>query len=106
MLSMRLMKKLATLATWLRIAAATPHTFSARRYKRAPPSRTLSCANSSVTLMLIPSLMSCWIAGMPSGVAGIFTMRLGRFTAFHSRRASLMVPSVSLARNGDTSRLT
>ena len=35
---------------------------------------------------------------MPAGVAGTFTIRLGRFTAAQSRNASATVASVSLAK--------
>ena len=40
------------------------------------------------------------------GSAGIFTMRFGRFTARHSRRASRTVAAVSCASAGATSMLT
>ena len=45
-----------------------------------------------------PAPISWRIAGMPAGVAGTFTIRLGRSTAAHSRSASATVASVSLAR--------
>ena len=48
--------------------------------------------------MLMPSPIRCWIAGRPSGVAGTLTIRFLRPTSFHSRSASAMVPSVSIAR--------
>ena len=35
---------------------------------------------------------SCWIAGMPSAVPGILIITFSRPTAFHSRRASSIVP--------------
>ena len=46
------------------------------------------------------------IAGMPAIVAGILIMRLGRSTASQMRRAAAIVPAVSFAKRGDTSRLT
>ena len=54
--------------------------------------------NSKVMLMFSPRPISWRMAGMPAGVAGTFTIRLGRSTAAHSRSASAMVASVSLAR--------
>ena len=45
-------------------------------------------------------------AGVPALVPGTLIIRFGRSTARHSRRASAMVPSVSMARVGETSRLT
>src|SRR5690625_4923487 len=57
----------------------------------------------SVTLTLMPSAIAAVIAGSPSGVAGIFTRRLGRSTSCHSSRAWARVPSVSCARYGSTS---
>ncbi len=39
--------------------------------------------------MFSPRAISWRIAGMPAGVAGTFTIRLGRSTAFHSRSASV-----------------
>ena len=41
--------------------------------------------------MFSPRPVSWRIAGMPAGVAGTFTIRLGRSTAAHSRRASPIV---------------
>ncbi len=41
----------------------------------------------SVTLMFTPSVRARSMAGTPSVVAGIFTMRLGRFTRFWYSRA-------------------
>jgi len=48
-------------------------------------------------LTLIPSLISCWMAGSPSAVAGTLMKTLGRFSAAHNRRASSIVPLVSCA---------
>ena len=48
--------------------------------------------------MFSPRPISSRIAGMPAGVAGTFTIRLGRFTAAQSRNASATVASVSLAK--------
>jgi hypothetical protein len=44
--------------------------------------------------MLIPSLMSCSMPGMPSGVAETLTKRFSRPTVFQSRLASI-APCVS-----------
>jgi hypothetical protein len=57
-------------------------------------------------LILRPSLMSCRMAGMPSLVAGTFTITLGRLILLKKRRASAMLPAVSWANLGDTSMLT
>ena len=38
--------------------------------------------------MLRPSAIICWIAGTPSSVAGIFTIRFGRLTRSCSSRAA------------------
>ncbi len=46
------------------------------------------------------------MAGMPAGEAGTLIITLGRPMAFHSRRASAIVRSVSLATAADTSKLT
>ena len=46
------------------------------------------------------------IAGMPSAVAGIFTITFGFATSFHSRCASAIVRAVSFAQRGATSMLT
>src|SRR5512143_1309293 len=59
-----------------------------------------------VTLTLMPASIAYRIAGKPSRVAGIFTIRLGRFTRFQSRLASDNVACESFARYGLTSRLT
>ena len=56
--------------------------------------------------MLIPSEISVRIAGTPGSVPGTLTIRFGRSTACHSRRASTIVSSVRKPRYGDTSRLT
>ena len=103
--SMRLIKKLATLATPL--GSPPPATNASRPeiYASATASY-IDIWNSRVTLTLIPSLMSCLMAGMPAGVAGTLIMTFGRDTVCHSRRASAMVPAVSWARYGETSRLT
>ncbi len=52
---------------------------------------------------LMPRPISSRIAGMPSCVAGTFTITLSRAIDAHSRSASAIVPSVSWARSGDTS---
>jgi hypothetical protein len=57
----------------------------------------------SVTFTLTPSASTLVMAGMPSTVAGIFTIRLGRSTVFHRSSASATVASVSPARRGSTS---
>ena len=70
---------------------------------------TRSCiasAKMSVTLTLRPSAKVRWIAGMPSSVAGILIMRLGRSTRSQSVRAVAIVASVSCDSDGGTSRLT
>ncbi len=56
--------------------------------------------------MLMPSDRHFWMAGRPAFVPGILIMMFGRFSAFHRRRASAAVPSVSCASLGETSRLT
>ena len=56
-----------------------------------------------MTLMLRPSAIIRWMAGRPSGVAGIFTYRLGRAILSWRARAAPIVPSVSAARAGSTS---
>ena len=53
--------------------------------------------------MLSPSAIDCSMAGTPAAVAGIFTIKFGRFTVLHRRRASRIVDGVSLARRGATS---
>jgi len=63
----------------------------------------MSTAKIRVTLTLMPSLMSCSMAGMPAGVAGILIIRLGLSISFHSLRACSMLPWVSLASSGQTS---
>ncbi len=70
---------------------------------------TRSCiaiAKISVMLMLRPSASDRPIAGMPSSVAGILTMRLGRSTRSQKVRAIATVPSVSCDSDGGTSMLT
>lgn len=57
-------------------------------------------------LTLMPAPVSSWMTGIPSGVAGTFTIRLGRSTAAHSRRASAAVAALSWASSGETSMLT
>src|SRR6266511_5144126 len=80
MVSTRLTKKLATEWIWS-IGWPCPT-------RRSRPLRyaSITCsyidtANSSVTLMLSPSAIICSIAGTPSCVPGILTIRLGRSTA-------------------------
>ena len=60
----------------------------------------------SVTLMLRPSAIIASMAGTPSGVAGIFTITLGRASRSWSSRAWVIVPSVSAASAGETSMET
>jgi hypothetical protein len=103
--SMRLMKKEATLATR---ETSPPEAANASRpsmYASATFSYA-SWAKSRVMLTLSPSAVAWRMAGMPSGVAGILMKTLGRAARRLRRRASLSVPSVSRARYGDTSRLT
>ena len=57
-------------------------------------------------LTLIPSEVSWRMAGIPSRVPGTLIITLGLDRADQSLRASAMVPSVSWARWGETSRLT
>ncbi len=56
--------------------------------------------------MLRPSATMARTAGTPSAVAGIFTYRLGSSTSSWKWRAAVIVPSVSCARPGATSRDT
>ena len=56
--------------------------------------------------MFTPSVSICRMAGKPSFVPGILIKTFGRFTAAKSLRASPMVPAVSRARVGETSKLT
>ena len=95
--SMRLMKKLATLATLPTSRARRPNSSNPAMYACATCSYTL-CENNSVTLTLMPTLMSCRNAGIPSGVPGTLIITFSRPTAFHRRLASSSVPSVSRAR--------
>jgi len=53
--------------------------------------------------MLRPSAIDCSIAGTPAAVAGILTIKFGRLTVLHNRRASRIVACVSLASFGETS---
>ncbi len=53
--------------------------------------------------MLRPSAVIASIAGMPSGVAGIFTSRLGWVMRSCRSRAAAMVALVSRASSGATS---
>ena len=53
--------------------------------------------------MLRPSAIIWRMAGTPSFVAGIFTKTLGSAMRWWRERASAIVPSVSLAREGATS---
>ena len=62
--------------------------------------------NSSVMLMFRPSAIIASIAGTPSGVPGIFTIRFGRLMRSTHWRTSRIVPSVSCARSGETSTET
>ena len=63
-------------------------------------------AKIRVTLTLIPSLVTCVIAVRPSGVAGIFTNMLSRFTADRRARAMSAVAAASRASRGSTSMET
>lgn len=56
-----------------------------------------------VMLMLRPSAIIASMAGTPSAVAGIFTMRLGSSIRAWSRRAAAIVAAVSRASSGATS---
>ncbi len=104
-LSMRLTKKLATLATRSTGRPLLTRASMASTNARATSSYA-SFAKSRVTLTLIPSVSSVRMAGTPSGVAGTLIMTLGRLTSFQRRRASSRVPCVLFARSGATSRLT
>ena len=66
----------------------------------------LSSEKISVTLILIPSEIICSIAGSPSFVAGIFTIRFFLPILFQNIRTSSMVASVECAECGLTSTLT
>lgn len=46
-------------------------------------------------LTLMPAPVSSWITGIPAGVAGTFTIRLGRSITDHNRLASAVVAAVS-----------
>ncbi len=48
--------------------------------------------------MLMPSPISVAMAGTPASVPGTLTIRFGRSTAAHKRRASTTVACVSFAR--------
>ena len=63
-------------------------------------------AKIRVTLTLTPSLVTCVIAVRPSGVAGIFTNMLSRFTADRRARAMSAVAAASRASRGSTSMET
>ena len=65
--------------------------------------RYRSRAKISVTLTLIPSLVTWVIAASPSWVAGILTNRLSRSTALRNARAVPAVAPVSRASRGSTS---
>ncbi len=103
--SMRLTKKLATLAS-LEMSFPSAARFSSPAMYASATFSYADCANSSVTLMLMPSLISVWNAGTPSGVPGTLIITFGRSISPHSRRASSCVPCVSSASSGDTSMLT
>ena len=69
-------------------------------------SRRTRRENSSVTLTLMPAAMASSIAGTPSSVPGILTIRLGRSTRPQKSRACATVVSVSCASAGSTSSET
>ena len=94
---MRLMKKLATLATLLTSPPLAAN-FSTPSMKAAAICSYTPCENSSVTLTLMPSPISWRNAGMPSGVPGTLIITFSRATLFHSRRASSTVRAVSFAK--------
>lgn len=50
----------------------------------------------------MPAPVSSWMTGIPAGVAGPFTIKLGRSIADHSRVASAAVAAVSWASSGET----
>ena len=104
-MSIRLTKKLATDAVSARLPPSAARRSSPRRYASITR-RYISSEKISVTLMLRPSAIICSIAGIPSAVAGIFTMRFGRPISDDHRRASSIVPGVSWASSGDTSTET
>jgi len=56
-------------------------------------------------LMLMPLKIDSSIAGIPAGVAGIFTITFGRRSFSNSLFASAIVPFVSFASVGLTSML-
>ena len=94
---MRLTKKLATEAM-RSIGSPLATRASSAAMCSSATCRYASCENKRVTLMLIPSSSSWRIAGVPALVPGTLTIRLGSPTAFHRRRASSTVASVSMAR--------
>ena len=59
-----------------------------------------------MTLTEIPAAMESSIAPRLSFVAGILTSRFGRSTISHRSFARVIVPSVSKASSGETSRDT
>ncbi len=81
-------------------------------YSSSPPryasmtSPYLSSEKIRVMLTEIPSARRRRIAGIPSGVAGIFTSRLGRSICFTQSLASATLASVSPASVGATSTET
>ncbi len=101
---MRLTKKLATERILSIGRFFSTRRSSPRRYASITCPYT-SFENSSVMLMLIPFAVDSSIAGKPSGVAGIFTITLGRFSSLKSLDASAIVLFVSLAIVGSTSML-
>jgi len=75
--------------------------------RRWPRAGRASWAKSSVTLTLMPSPRSAaGMAGTRRASGGTLIITFSRATAFHSRTRLAIVRSVSLARSGDTSRLT
>ena len=104
-MSTRLTKKLAT--EWRLSSGSRAATRRSSPAQYASITRWyISTANSRVMFTLIPSAISCSIAGIPSFVPGTFTITFGRSTRYHSRRASAIVPAVSNAWTGDTSMET
>ena len=60
----------------------------------------------SVTLTLMPAAIVAVMEGRHGGVEGILIITLGRSTIFQRRAAASIVPCVSFASSGETSRLT
>jgi hypothetical protein len=76
------------------------------RWYAATTAAYASTANRSVTFTLMPSAIDCSIAWRPSLVPGILISTFGRSSSPHRRRAASIVPAVSRASRGSTSKLT